>query len=101
MPKIISLLELYNVQNELSVACGFTVFFLFVLQVSHFRMPPELLLLPWVVWIGKKLLDSVLLFKTSVKELEVKFRRRARKLRRENHDEREIANEVYNSIFSY
>ena len=97
VPKIISLYELYQVQIELSITIGVTIMFLFILMASNFKMPPDLLLLPWIIWIGKKLIDNIQMFKKTMFDIEHKFKIRARQIRREQRQQREATEQLFSS----
>eukprot|EP00347_Sterkiella_histriomuscorum_P002210 403369045 len=76
VPKIISLYELYKIFFELSITIGFSMILFMVYIISEFKMPPDLILLPWLLWIIKKAIDIVRTFKQIMIKIEAKYKYR-------------------------
>ncbi|CDW85803.1 3 terminal rna ribose 2-o-methyltransferase hen1 [Stylonychia lemnae] len=89
IPKVISLYELYCVFFEISVTVGLSMTFLFIYVISDFKMPPDLILIPWIIWSGKKFIDLARNYKQSIAYLENKFKLRYRDLRRKSKLQRD------------
>lgn len=58
-------MELYLIHIEMTLVVGLTILFLFITIETKFSCPPDLTLAPWIIWIGKKLLDTIKMYKRS------------------------------------
>ncbi len=78
VPKVISLVELYKSYLELTLTIGISVLFIFI----HFEQTTvpstltvfvDLSLVPWLVWLTKKLMDTIKSYKLRIKDSETKY----------------------------
>jgi hypothetical protein len=90
IPKVISILELYKSYLELSLTVGSSIMFIFLHILMNDGAPSgvstkltifvDLALVPWLIWITKKIVDTVKAYKLRVSECEVKYEEKLKEL---------------------
>ena len=78
VPKVISLVELYKSYLELTLTIGTSVLFIFIhfeqtIVPSTLTVFVDLSLVPWLVWLTKKLMDTIKSYKLRIKDSETKY----------------------------
>jgi|LauGreDrversion4_2_1035121.scaffolds.fasta_scaffold177674_2 hypothetical protein len=78
VPKVISLVELYKSYLELTLTIGISVLFIFIhfeqtIVPSTLTVFVDLSLVPWLVWLTKKLMDTIKSYKLRIKDSETKY----------------------------
>jgi len=68
-------LKFTTIENELSLTIAFSLLFLLIYAKTGFVAPVDIAISPWIIWIGKKLLDNIRQYKDGDKYLDKKFKR--------------------------
>ena len=78
IPKVISLLELYKIFVELAVTIGGCIIFVFLHIIlsnnnSEITIFLDLSLVPWLIWITKKIIDTLRSYKIRISDCNFKY----------------------------
>lgn len=78
VPKVISLLELYKIFVELSVTIVSCIIFIFlhIIFSSHnneITLFMDLSLVPWLIWITKKIVDTLRSYRNRINDCDFKY----------------------------
>ena len=70
---------------ELLATITISMLFLYVSVLTKFVSPVDLVLLPWIIWIGKKLIETIKMCKQQILNIEETYNNRLKVIRSESY----------------